>query len=573
MNKKLDKLVGQGASNMKSQPHLTITPHGIYQYRLIVPKHLRDILGRKVVKKSLKTRDKIEAKKLAWKEDVYWHNVFANAKSKLKASALPLNNISSDEEYEVTRHQTTSDKKIEFSLKIVSSIPDEHINQMANLYLRTQLEYDEEIRTLGIFDSAVKRELTENFYNTINNPIFKNAIAFDENIELYFDFVQPFVESVCKIKFETLNDETKRKLTRECLKSYQKAGLITQKRNEEWIDSEEAMPLSKTFKPSKNSWNSIFEDWKLKQISRPAKTIETYNKSLEEFKKFVKSKDIETVEIQDVINYRKELITGEKYQPNTIQNKLSHLCAIFENAKINDKISKNVFEGRTSIEQGLRSEKSRIPFQKADIEAIFQSVIFTSQQSINKWQNTTNRFLIAIAFATGARPEEIAQLRVEDVKSQGNLHSIRISHLDLKGNVVGSIKNQSSIREIPIHKDLINAGFLKFVEKQKNLNYFYLFNDLAPNKYQKRYAKWGDWFNRYCKKNNLLTDKKTFYSFRDTFSDACRNSNVNLPVMNKFMGHSNDNMSDNYGVGHELSTLNDQMQKVSLISKIPLIET
>ena len=39
--------------------------HGIYHFRLKVPKHLRHIVGQREIKRSLRTRDPVHAKRLA----------------------------------------------------------------------------------------------------------------------------------------------------------------------------------------------------------------------------------------------------------------------------------------------------------------------------------------------------------------------------------------------------------------------------------------------------------------------------------------------------------------------------
>ena len=70
-----------------------------------------------------------------------------------------------------------------------------------------------------------------------------------------------------------------------------------------------------------------------------------------------------------------------------------------------------------------------------------------------------------ILLFTGARTNEIAQLYVEHIKEKEGIHLFKIK--DEQEDQ--STKNKSSNREVPIHKTLIDLGFLKYVEYQKKL--------------------------------------------------------------------------------------------------------
>ena len=66
------------------------------------------------------------------------------------------------------------------------------------------------------------------------------------------------------------------------------------------------------------------------------------------------------------------------------------------------------------------------------------------------------------------RLEEIGQLRCEDIKTEGGIYYFDVNN---EGN--SHLKNNSSIRQIPIHSTLIKLGFLDYVLTQKG----YVFPD------------------------------------------------------------------------------------------------
>ena len=57
--------------------------------------------------------------------------------------------------------------------------------------------------------------------------------------------------------------------------------------------------------------------------------------------------------------------------------------------------------------------------------------------------------------------------------------------------------------------------------------------------------------------------KNTFYSFRHSFEDACRDSGVPRDVMYALQGHEDPGMGDRYGSGYAVSVLNEHLQRVS----------
>lgn len=505
MKDKLDKNTGQeGADDMKSTPHIERTASGNYQFRLVIPQRLHEILGRKVIKKSLKTSDKSKAKILALDIQKFWLTQIHNAEQQLQSGGL--SKSPNENSTETTSLITESGRVITFVRRKLKTLTDEEIQSISIEFLRTYAGYDDTFREPGYAGYA--EDISNNFIQSALSDRVQKAIAFSEGLKNYYDLISPFVESVCQIDFDFLHEDTKLKLTRECLKSYQKAGKISADRNAGVgsYDLDEIAPTTKTYKQFLYSWDDLLKDWISHNGMRPEKTIQGFSSSLSEFKKFVSNKEIQRISVDDVESFKRHLYS-ENYKQTTVNNKVSHLRAIFEVGRMNEKITRNVFEGRTTVPKKINTPKSRLPFDKEAIEKIFNSSIFTSTEKINRWSNLTNRWIIAIAYATGARPEEIAQLRVEDLIKADDYYLLNINSVDSNGDVVGTVKNYNSIRKIPVHQSLINAGLLDFFEYQKNQNKTFLFDDFTPNKFGRRYAKWGDWFNKFGKKSEFLSKK------------------------------------------------------------------
>ncbi len=111
------------------------------------------------------------------------------------------------------------------------------------------------------------------------------------------------------------------------------------------------------------------------------------------------------------------------------------------------------------------SGKKREPFSDGDLKKLFQSKLFVSGgHSYGDYKQNTGEFTTSafywvqlLALFTGARQGELCQLKKEDVVQD---KATKIWMLDLKEN----LKTKGSIRKIPIHKKILDLGFIKYVE-------------------------------------------------------------------------------------------------------------
>ena len=72
-----------------------------------------------------------------------------------------------------------------------------------------------------------------------------------------------------------------------------------------------------------------------------------------------------------------------------------------------------------------------------------------------------------LALFTGMRAGELNQLLPTDFHFDGPTPYLSISALDADGTVKKKVKNKSSIRDVPIHPDLLKLGLRQFVERRQ----------------------------------------------------------------------------------------------------------
>lgn len=141
----------------------------------------------------------------------------------------------------------------------------------------------------------------------------------------------------------------------------------------------------------------------------------------------------------------------------------------------------------------LAAHERRSPFTPEQLKGIFLSDFYQrcSPKAADPYERSDRdwRFWIPlIMLFSGARPNEIAQLRASDVRaSQGGVWYLNLMPAADEDAAL-KLKTSTSRRRIPIHDQLISCGFLKFVEERRKqgLAEADLFPMLKPNKYGNR---------------------------------------------------------------------------------------
>lgn len=173
-----------------------------------------------------------------------------------------------------------------------------------------------------------------------------------------------------------------------------------------------------------------------------------------------------------------------------------------------------------------------------DEEAIqvFQHPLFTMHQGVKtkKIQQPYHFWLPLLCLFTGMRPGEACQLFTNDIEKVNDIWCIRVDNRYEKQR----LKTPNAKRYIPIHQQLIDLGFLVFVNDKagQDSQNTRLFPEIML--IQDSFAtKPGEWFNRNLRDRRSLPEHVTLYSFRHYFRDKLLALHPSDEYLNKIMGH------------------------------------
>lgn len=282
------------------------------------------------------------------------------------------------------------------------------------------------------------------------------------------------------------------------------------------------------------------------------------------FIEIVGDKPIGTVTAEDVDHFQQQTLTNpDGGSPSNRKKRLERTGALFRWAKTKRQLTddfRELFRFPGKIE-----EKHYLKFDQADLAALFESEDYRR----HLFKTPSEYWLPLLGLFTGARLNELCQLTTDDIGNHEGVDTISI----LDEEIGKRLKTTASRRIIPIHSQLIQLGFLKFVGAASGR----LFPELPENK-----ARPGDFgkepsrkFTDYRRRVGVGTDKynadtgkwndrslKVFHSFRATLISALRKAGVPKDRRTRLAGHEYEDTQDrNYAGGDVLTMFSMNMLK------------
>jgi len=193
---------------------------------------------------------------------------------------------------------------------------------------------------------------------------------------------------------------------------------------------------------------------------------------------------------------------------------------------------------------------ARRPFTLDELTALFSHEHWTSRRFLHPHYY----WLMPIGLLTGMRIAEVCQLNLVDFVVVDGVHVIKCA--DLAEGQSG--KNPNSTRRVPIHRELIELGLLRWVEKVRSLGHKRLFPEIKRGRdgYGQDPSKW---FGRYRASCGIQNKQATvFHSFRHGFISSRLSKGISQHFVAAVAGHETGWITgDTYWSDREAQPLRD----------------
>lgn len=236
---------------------------------------------------------------------------------------------------------------------------------------------------------------------------------------------------------------------------------------------------------------------------------------------------------------------------------------------------------RVSAAKGTKGKKSRRPFKTDELVQLFSAPVFTGCQGVRRRLVSGDQiirdahfWIPVLGHYTGARLGELVQLHLADVDQIDGIPCLMIN--EDGGDKPGDrdkkhVKSEAGIRHIPLHSDVLELGFLDFVNKRKrrrrpSKRLFFEVKFGADGQASTVFSKW---FGRLMAQAGLPDPALVFHSFRHNAEDALRDALQPQYVIDRIIGHSDGATSAGYGQGVSIQVMKVAVEAMHLKLRLP----
>lgn len=273
-----------------------------------------------------------------------------------------------------------------------------------------------------------------------------------------------------------------------------------------------------------------------------ASTHESYRKAVTTLAAFLKHDDAALVSPDDIVAFKDHLLTainkgtGKPLSAKTVKESyLSGLKSVFGWAVTNRKLSANPATG-ISVKVAKRHRLRDNWFTPDEIRSVLAAALAIKKGAKEPPQkHAAKRWVPWLCAYTGGRLGEMAQLRKQDIRHDGDRWVVRITP------EAGRVKGKEQ-REVPLHPHLVEMGFPEFASTAAD---GHLFMWSGTDR-----AAWRTTKNRVTEfVRALVTDPNIApnHGWRHTFKTIGSEAGIQDKVLDAICGHDPRTVGEGYG--------------------------
>ncbi|MBZ9908087.1 hypothetical protein LB557_18920 [Mesorhizobium sp. BR115XR7A] len=294
------------------------------------------------------------------------------------------------------------------------------------------------------------------------------------------------------------------------------------------------------------SLKDLFADYiaAKKLVGKARGTEKRWRPVFTDLAKFVRHDDARRLTKKNLTDWRDELL--KSLSPKTVADVyLAAVRSVLTWAVANDRLDSNAVEKvRQEVPKGARNrEKGFTGMEAAAILVAARDHVpaVTDNAATMELRQTTaaKRWVPALCAFSGARVTEITQLRKEDFREEGGAHVMRISP------DAGTVK-AGGYRDVPLHSQLIEMGFLNFLQAAPAGPLFYR-NGKGRDPIKAARATAGR-ISEWLQETGLIPEGvQPNHGWRHRFKTVGEEEGISKRAIDAIQGHASTTAGDNYG--------------------------
>ena len=267
------------------------------------------------------------------------------------------------------------------------------------------------------------------------------------------------------------------------------------------------------------------------------------------------TKRFKGVSILEAVEAAKEDDEVQLLAPNSVKSYMAHIItALNWGVRQQDGwLERNPFKGL--MEEDLPQVQRR-GFTEGELGVIFAEL--SRHVEDEPWKF----WIPSLALYTGARLNELCQLKTTDLQWCGDLPFLRLSEFEATGRRSKDkrLKTADSERNIPLHPALVKAGLVDYMTSRSSGRVFPEIKT-GPSGNFSHYP--SRWFGEVLNVLDLKDPALVFHSFRHGFRDACDAADVHPDRRKVIGGWKVTAVAERYGNRDAVPVLSREVAKLS----------
>ena len=497
---------------------------GIFWLRKRVPKDLLLAVGRNEEKRSLATRDPVEAKRRLAEALVDVEARWARLRAAPADQALP---------------ETST----------TSSISEREAHEISRVFYDRYLEMYADNPSSGFW----KPEIGQTLWRAVDYKLLWDSpelrLSHDKQREAEA-WCADEARGVAAHRGLQLDEASLVVLSRAIGAAVQSASLKLQRLLQGEYDAPPPSPTVPGASPAERPLASpgvpfakLFDGWQAEKVPG-AKTAYTWKRVMDQLGAHLGHTDGGRLTPEDVIGWKNVLVEAGLKGKTIRDGKLAPLRAILQWGVDNRLLRENVAE-RVTVSVKAKVSQGRRGYTDEEAKAVLAAAL--------KETDPLRRWVPWICAYTGARVAEVCQLRAEDLHRRDGVWFLALAA------EAGSLKNANSERALPVHSALLSAGFPAFVAGVKAGP---LFADLKPDRFGSRGGNGTKVLSRWVRDQGLKDPRiSPNHSWRHRFKTLGRRHGLASDIVDAITGHGRKTVADSYGE-FELAALAREIEKI-----------
>ena len=254
--------------------------------------------------------------------------------------------------------------------------------------------------------------------------------------------------------------------------------------------------------------------------------------------------------------------------PPTVNKHLAAIRSLLAIAVDEEWITANP-ASKLSVAGAKHTGTERDHFSDDDMRRIYGSALMTDPNACSD----TMFWILLLAPFQGSRPGEHCKLRPGEVVKEDGEWVMRFRtdgrrRLDAEAAETRPRrqKTELSVRDVPLHWIVIEAGFLDWIDLQIERGEEWVFGDLLADKYGDRYKYLSREINDAIRAVGVTDADKSFYSTRHAMKREGRRRRVGEFELDQLTGHASANIARKYGQGSPVATLKGEIDRLEFRS-------